>query len=104
MKFFQFKREHSTVPTLGIHHNGKDYDMSHIAADMKKWIEIRNNKTAELEQERVSLFKMKYCLSPDCASSLVPKSTHYRLISTLYSITVLTHKRANFLSNERHIL
>ena len=48
MKFFQFKREHSSVPVLGVHHNTKSYDMSHIAPDMRRWIEISHKKTEDL--------------------------------------------------------
>lgn len=48
MKFFQFRRERSKVPVLGVCHNGKYYDMGHLAPDMKTWVSVRQSKTEDL--------------------------------------------------------
>jgi len=48
MKFFQFRRERSNVPVLGVCHNGKCYDMGHLAPDMKTWVSVRHSKAEDL--------------------------------------------------------
>lgn len=48
MNYFQFKRGKSEKIHLGINHNGKNFDMSHIAPDMRSWIENHSKKSEEL--------------------------------------------------------
>jgi len=61
MKFFQFKRENSAVVALGVEYKGKCYDMSHLAPDMREWIQARRAKAEELETflERAEKYELQ---------------------------------------------